>query len=254
MAKYKRPLVLVGTRSDMEPYKEIAEELGIPIMGILDRFYVGQTFEGLEVLGSDLDLINQESWVYKTRDFADYFVSSFFGGRTNTDVDSQNTFQLRMERMELVERAGVNLINLIHPGAQVSASANIGRNTLILYGAYIESHVRIGSFGQFMYRSSVAHHSTIGRNCTILPDGGTSGSVTVGDNVIIGVNSRILSAGDEESRIGNNVLIGPGVTVLKDIPDNSIVQVNGKILPNERFTSDVYGGIGISPSYKRLSS
>lgn len=254
MPKYKRPLVFIGTRSDMEPYMEIAEELGIPVMGILDRFYVGQKFEGLDVLGSDLDLLDPTSKTYKNKDFADYFVCSFFGGRTNTDIDSENTFQLRMERIEIAERAGINLVNLIHPGAQVSKSAYIGRNTLILYGAYIESHVRIGSFGQFMYRSSVAHHSTIGKNCTILPDGGTSGSVTVGDNVIIGVNSRILSAGDEESKIGNNVLIGPGVTVLKDIPDNSIVQVSGKILPNERFTSDAYGGIGISPSYKRLSS
>ena len=51
--KYKRPVVFVGTRQNMEPLIEIAELNGIEILGILDRFYVGQKFEGLDVLGSD---------------------------------------------------------------------------------------------------------------------------------------------------------------------------------------------------------
>lgn len=254
MPKYKRPLVFVGTRSDMEPYIDIAEENGIQILGILDRFYVGQKFEGLDVIGSDLDLINPNSDVSKLTETADFFVASFFGGRTNTEIDSQNTFQLRMERIDLVKQAGVNLINLIHPGCLVSRTATIGRNTLVQFGAYIESHTKLGSFCQVMYRASVGHHTTMGNNCLMLPDSGTSGSITMGDNVIVGVNSRLLSAGEHTTKVGSNVLIGPSVTVLKDIPSNSIVQVNGKIMPNDKFTADVYGGIEIAPLYKRLSS
>jgi UDP-3-O-[3-hydroxymyristoyl] glucosamine N-acyltransferase len=254
MNKYKRPLVLVGSRSDMEPYIEIAEELGIPILGILDRFYVGNKLEGLDVIGSDLDLINPDA--KDTQDLiehADFFVASFFGGRTNLKIDNENTFLLRMQRIDLVKQARCNLINLIHPDCNISRTARLGRNTLVLPGAYIESHVNIGSFCQFMYHSGVAHHTIIGENCTFLPDSGTTGSVNIGNNVLVGINSRILSSGASETKIGDNVIIGPALTILKDIPENKTILLNGKIVTNENFTDEVYEESGIASSYNRIN-
>ena len=43
----------------------------------------------------------------------------------------------------------------------------------------------------------------------------------IGDNVRIGSNATILPV-----KIGNNVIIGAGAVVTKDIPDNSIVKGN----------------------------
>ena len=106
MPKYRRPIIFVGTRADMEPLLETAEELGIPVLGILDRFYVGKKVEGIDVIGSDLDLINPVSNpVTELLEYADFFVASYFSGTTNTEIDSQNIFQLRMERIDLVKQA-----------------------------------------------------------------------------------------------------------------------------------------------------
>ena len=41
--------------------------------------------------------------------------------------------------------------------------------------------------------------------------------------------------------------------ILKSIPDDSVVRVDGKIVNNEHFTVDSYGDIGVSPNYRRLT-
>lgn len=51
---------------------------------------------------------------------------------------------------------------------------------------------------------------------------GSSGKVTIGDNVFIGVNSVILKG----VTIGSNVIIGAGSLVNKDIPDNCVAAGN----------------------------
>lgn len=51
---------------------------------------------------------------------------------------------------------------------------------------------------------------------------GSSGKVTIGNNVFIGMNSLILKG----SKIGNNVIIGAGSIVTRDIPDNCVAVGN----------------------------
>ena len=48
------------------------------------------------------------------------------------------------------------------------------------------------------------------------------GSITIGNDVFIGVNSIILP----DSNIGDKVIIGSGCVVAKDIPSNSVVVGN----------------------------
>lgn len=51
---------------------------------------------------------------------------------------------------------------------------------------------------------------------------GSSGKVTIGNNVFIGMNTIILKG----VTIGNNVIIGAGSLVNKDVPDNCVVAGN----------------------------
>lgn len=256
--KYQRPLVFIGTRLDMEPLIHIAELNNIPILGILDRFYVGQKYEGLDVIGSDLDLLDADNKaIMQLKEQADFFVSSFFSGYTEVKNLNENTFYLRLERIQIAKTAGCNLINLIHPNASVSPTAKFGRNTLIMEYAFIESHCNIGSFCTFMYHNCIAHHSTVGENCAFMPGiTGCSGFTTFGNNVTMGVEAQILSTSSGRTSIGNNVIVSPRVLVLRDIPDDSIVQINGKIISNTKYNAKTYMDYvgSVVSSYKKISS
>lgn len=59
------------------------------------------------------------------------------------------------------------------------------------------------------------------RNGTVLGLKG-DGRPTLGDNVTVGVNVCIIG----DIRIGNNVFIGAGSVVVKDVPDNCVVVGN----------------------------
>lgn len=68
--------------------------------------------------------------------------------------------------------------------------------------------------------------ATIGSNCTILPmvllgkkNPGVQGKIEIGDNCYISTGVTILGP----VKIGNNVTIGAGAVVTKDIPDNAVV-------------------------------
>ncbi|GEQ10217.1 hypothetical protein SXY01_07610 [Staphylococcus xylosus] len=74
---------------------------------------------------------------------------------------------------------------------------------------------------------------TIGKNCVIgynttilthefLVDEFKTGPVHIGDNTLIGANVTILPG----VTIGNNVKVGAGAVVSKDIPDNTLAYGN----------------------------
>lgn len=85
----------------------------------------------------------------------------------------------------------------------------------------------------------VGSTTVIGKNCTLYPNVVFGAKVSpngevpegrrhalVGDNCVFGANSSIIG----DITIGNNVTIGAGAVVTKDIPDNAIVVGVNKII------------------------
>ena len=80
----------------------------------------------------------------------------------------------------------------------------------------------------------IGNYTTIGKNCRILPMvmtakrfPGDPSRIVIGDNCIINIGVTIIAP----VTIGNNVIIGAGAVVNKDIPDNAVVAgVPAKIL------------------------
>lgn len=80
----------------------------------------------------------------------------------------------------------------------------------------------IGNNNLFMVNAHIAHDCLVGNNCVFANSATLAGHVTVGNYTIIGG----LSAIHQFCRIGDNVMMGGGSFVVKDIPPYIIVQGN----------------------------
>lgn len=96
----------------------------------------------------------------------------------------------------------------------------------------IQSNVKIGKRSRISSHSFICSSVEIGEDCFIAHgvmftndkftedrENWIERKTIIGDNVRIGSNATILPV-----KIGNNVVIGAGAVVTKDIPDNAVVK------------------------------
>lgn len=103
----------------------------------------------------------------------------------------------------------------------------IFRNRQLAHNIYIEPNA-VAPGLNLMHPGfrKVPENVRIGRNCTLLPmvligkrKPGLRNNVCIGDSCYISVGVTILGP----CRIGDNVIIGAGAVVTRDVPDNEIV-------------------------------
>ena len=92
-------------------------------------------------------------------------------------------------------------------GSQVNISRGELEDTIIGENTVIDAHVH------------VAHNCKIGKRNQITAGSIFGGSITTGDDCWFGLGCTIL----DHVKIGNNVLVGAGATVIHDVPDKDIV-------------------------------
>ncbi len=119
-------------------------------------------------------------------------------------------------------------------GCFIPLTAEIGDNVTFPHGAYgifISQGAKIGD------NCVIFHHVTIGSNTLV--DSKGFGSPTIGNNVYIGAGAKII----RNVRVGNNVRIGVNAVVVRDVPDNATVVVPPPIIishtkpRNNKFTA-----------------
>jgi UDP-3-O-[3-hydroxymyristoyl] glucosamine N-acyltransferase len=65
----------------------------------------------------------------------------------------------------------------------------------------------------------IAHNVIVGRNCELTAGTIIGGSTTLGDTCWTGLNSTLK----DNIRLGNNVIVASGASVIHDVPDGDIV-------------------------------
>lgn len=112
-----------------------------------------------------------------------------------------------------------NLVSLIHPSAVVSRHAAIGDGTLVCANATINIASKIGRGCIVNTAASVDHDCKLEDYVHVGPGSRLAGSIVIGKGTFVGIGCAIIPG----IVIGENSIVGAGSTLLKSIPDNSVV-------------------------------
>jgi UDP-3-O-[3-hydroxymyristoyl] glucosamine N-acyltransferase LpxD len=102
-------------------------------------------------------------------------------------------------------------------GVKIGNNVEICANTNIARGSL--SDTVIGDNTKVDALVQIAHNVRIGKNSEICTGTIIGGSTSIGDMTWTGLNSTLK----DNIKIGNNVLIGAGAAVIKDVPDGDVV-------------------------------
>jgi sugar O-acyltransferase (sialic acid O-acetyltransferase NeuD family) len=122
------------------------------------------------------------------------------------------------KRERLIEQArgaGIQFTKLLHPSAQVSASATldegviIGAGSVVGAGTHLGAHVLIGRGALIGHHVAVGSYSTVGPGCNI------AAQCMIGVGTYLGIGAILI----DRLRIGSGCLVGAGALVTRDLPD-----------------------------------
>jgi len=222
-----KPLAFIGTRFGNDGLFQAAEELGIPIAGWFDRYYAGntETFSGYPILGSDLDITDEDREKYV------FFLASHYSGHPVVNNPDHNGMALRLERIRLIKEQQLPLINLITPSAYVHPTTKIGKGVYVGHNAIIRANCILGDFSYFCHGSGLGHDVEIGENVIVLAHAVLSADVILEDNCMIGINATIVNGYyNRKIIVGKNSKIAAGAAVYKDVGPNKFVSVEGRVM------------------------
>lgn len=174
---------------------ELAEELNIKILGLIDKYKTG-SYLTYPILGNDNDAIKLQP-IYKKVSI----------------IITPDQPEIRHYLSNHYENLGYNFISLISKSTKISKSAKIDCGAIIQHNVNISSEALIGKFVKLNTGCNIMHNSIIQDFTTIAPNAVILGNVRIGKCCYIGSNSTILP----NIEICDNVIVGAGAVVTKNI-------------------------------------
>jgi len=139
--------------------------------------------------------------------------------------------RIRLKIKEQVEGIGFQLINVIHPSAQISPSVKMGVGNYIKAGAVIETNTEIGDCCIIDNGAILAHDNKIESGCHIAPGAVFGSSIVLGFCSVVGIGASIST----NVKIGRKCIVSVGTSVTNNIDENSVIEgVPGKIIGNTK--------------------
>lgn len=134
-------------------------------------------------------------------------------------IATPKLMELRRATLKRFEKAGLPLINIIHPSAVVDTLI-VGQGNYIGAQSYIAPFVSIGRCNYFSAGTIIEHHSTVGDLNSWGPGNSFSGGCQIEDEVCMGTHV----SGIWDIKIGRGSRIASGVQLHESVPANSIVR------------------------------
>ena len=133
---------------------------------------------------------------------------------------------IRRSMGDTLEQNEFEIVNAIHPSAQLAKNVSVGKGVVIAAGALICAHCQIGDYAILNTGSIIDHESMIGTSVHICPGVRLAGHVTVEAGAFIGIGATVI----QNVRIGFESIIGAGAVVVRDVdPMTTVVGVPARI-------------------------
>lgn len=211
----QRPLVLLGSNSNIFKLIELAESCGCRVEGIIDDDYHGRgEYKGIPVIDTESNLDK-------------YSDSHQFICATNwtPDPGSARNREKRTRQLALIGQLNLQLATLISPLAAVSSRSVIRPGTIVYPFASVEPEVVVGSHSILYDYSIVGHESRVGNNVVLQRHVLVTSLVTVENNVYMGLCSRACRS---NTTIGNGTFVHPNIMILRSTEHNEVVTLAGR--------------------------
>lgn len=126
---------------------------------------------------------------------------------------------VRRDFARRIAESGFELINAVHPSANLAHNVNLGRNVVVAAGALVCAHCQIGDSVILNTGCIIDHESMIGTAVHVCPGAKLAGRVAVQAGAFIGIGATILQG----LRIGCEAVVGGGAVVIDDVQPMSTV-------------------------------
>ncbi|MBI3119732.1 MAG: NeuD/PglB/VioB family sugar acetyltransferase [Candidatus Hydrogenedentes bacterium] len=212
-ALQRRVVIYGASQGGLAVLECVASMKGHEVIAFLedDPALIGSTLAGLPVwAGARLDKLRAEGI-----------------GAVSTHIAKAST---RLRLLARWQQAGLHPLNVIHARAIVSPSVRMGVGNLIKAGAVLDTEVELGDGCIVDNGAIVPHHNRIGTGCHLAPGVSMGGDCIIGECSVIGIGATISA----RLRVGRNVIVAAGACVLRDVPDNVVVEGNPARIVGER--------------------
>lgn len=218
-----KPLILLGTNSNILKLTELAARCGFIVHGIVDDDYYGAgSFKGIPVICQEQEIMTR----------MDHYRDLFqFICATNWVPDdyeiAQRNRDKRQWHLALLDHSGMDVAAIIAPSAIVSGTACIGAGTVIYDYAVVEPGVTVGPHCMIYDHATVGHDSTIGRNTVLQRYVGVTSLVDVQENTYLGIRSSVLRS---DVTLGAGTFVHPNLMLLRGTQPGETVSLAGRDL------------------------
>lgn len=199
-------IILLGTGGHAHSVVDSMEQTGkYSIIGFLDKEEMqGSFYRDYPVLGVDADMEK-----YYKEGVRSAFVTVGFMGHGNTR-------ELLYQRLKDV---GYKLPNIIDDTAVISKTAKLADGIFVGKNVVINANATIGRMCIINTGSIIEHDCSVGNFSHVAVGGVLCGAAVVGKRTLIGANATLI----QHKAVGDYCIIGAGITIRKNVEDNSMV-------------------------------
>ena len=135
---------------------------------------------------------------------------------------SPTSYKFRNEIISKLNISEDRFATVIHPNANVSPFAKIGKNVLLMAGVSITYNAQIGNHVCVLPNSVIHHDSVIGDYTLIGSNVTVAGNTNIGMRCYVGSGTSVING----VNVGDETLIGMGTNITKSVNSHSKVVGN----------------------------